>query len=102
MDRKELARKIIDAIFDDAEAEGRVLHRDRITGIAEKILMAWEPVPPLMVGHANKDGTISLYRGMSVPVAVPGAIEWFVREPLAGYCSIAIDCQDEPVIWGME
>lgn len=43
MDRRALARKIIDAIFDDAEAEGRVLHRDRITDIAEKILTAELP-----------------------------------------------------------
>lgn len=83
MDRKALARKIIDAIFDDAEAEGRVLHRDRITDIAEKVLASCESQP--------------VYRGMSVPVAAPGAIEWLVRDPVAGYSSFAIDCQDEPV-----
>ena len=95
MDRKAIARKIIDAIFDDAEAEGRVLHRDRVTDIAEKILLAEIP---------NDGEGLRPARGASAPVDAVYPWAPITQTAVTRFCRMpsAVDCQDEPVIWGME
>lgn len=47
MDRDALARKIRDAIFDRAEADGRVMHGDSVVDVIKGVLaMEMAPQPP--------------------------------------------------------
>lgn len=81
MDRKALARKIVDAIFDDAEAEGRVLHRDRITDIAEKILTAELPnANPWLRPACGASAPISAEPNSKVAEAVSMLMAWIVQD----------------------
>ncbi len=45
MDRKAVARQIRDAIFDQAEADGRVMHGDKMDEIIEKVLALHDSAP---------------------------------------------------------
>ena len=46
MDRKAVARQIRDAIFDQAEADGRVMHGDKMDEIIEKVLALHDSPAP--------------------------------------------------------
>lgn len=47
MDRKAVARQIRDAIFDQAEADGRVMHGDKMDEIIEKVLALHDSPAPV-------------------------------------------------------
>lgn len=76
----ELARKIRDAIFDKAEQDGRVMHGDAMDTVIERVLAAERPV------QSNP---------YSYGFYVTAAPSPWPPKP-------SIDCQGEPVIWGME
>lgn len=71
----EIARKIRDAIFAQAEADGRVMHGDSMDRVIEGVLNAY--APPLVVRLAKADALVQEMRSF-------------------------IDCQDEPVIYALE
>lgn len=69
MDTKALAKKIREAIFDQAETDGRAMHADSVEAIIDDIL-AKAAMPPLMY----------LTEMMFID-AVPRAVNWISAEP---------------------
>lgn len=60
MDHAEVAKRIVRKIFDQAEADGRVMHRDRMDKLVEDVLREAEPArsPYLygLVAPESRDG----------------------------------------------
>lgn len=59
MDHKALARKIREAIFDQAEQDGRVMHADAMDAVIEGIL-AKAAIPPMYRAIVQNGTTISM------------------------------------------
>ena len=60
MDRKAVARQIREAIFDQAEIDGRVMHGDKMDEIIEKVLALHDSPAPARPSWFSTDTVITL------------------------------------------
>lgn len=111
---REIAQKVVEAIFDRSEAEGRVIHKDQAVDEAERVISAMslsdgKPLTsaahPVYIGidPASQDGdqtvvwTASSSNGRWVPQVAPGEAVGFISSArlLAG--SLWRSCPSAPV-----
>ena len=97
MTNAEIAKKIRQAIFDQAEADGRVMHGDSMDAVIEKVLAAERPAQsnPYGYGFHFDNNKFLPCPQEDDPVVV--TLPYVTRRVVLGS-----DCQGEPVIWGME